>query len=181
MAVDLQGRLLIVDRLAAYVNALDFRGRSVAEIALPHGMPGAVAVAPDGRILVASRGDSGHVFVFSPSLELLDEWGDPGRDAGQLNEISSLAVATNGEIVVACLNTDVVIQIFSPEGEYLRGFGEHDIGPGNFSFPSGLAVTHDGRIWVTDEIRLSVQVFDPEGNRLGAFGGGGFRGGGFRR
>jgi hypothetical protein len=34
------------------------------------------------------------------------------------------------------------------------------------SYPSGLVATADGRIWVLDEIRQTLQVFDEQGNLL---------------
>lgn len=37
---------------------------------------------------------------------------------------------------------------------------------GNFSMPSGMVATPDGRIWVLDEIRQSLQVFDGQGTFL---------------
>jgi DNA-binding beta-propeller fold protein YncE len=49
----------------------------------------------------------------------------------------------------------------------------HDIGPGNFSLPSGVAVSADGRIWVSDEIRQIVQVFEPSGKFIQSVGVGG--------
>jgi hypothetical protein len=59
------------------------------------------------------------------------------------------------------------------------GFGVHDIGMGNFSFPSAVASTQDGRIWVSDEIRQVIQVFDSTGQFLGMLGGQGQRPGEF--
>jgi hypothetical protein len=45
------------------------------------------------------------------------------------------------------------------------------MGPGNFSFPSGIAATADGRLWVSDAIRHTMQVFDRAGTLLGGVGG----------
>lgn len=180
LATTADGRVLVSDTRAAYVDVCDFRGASLQRITLPApddrsadgNGPGAIAVAPDGRILVASRGEQGRVHVFSPEGDWLATWGVAGSAPGQLAGITALAVAPAGEVVVACASTDLAIQVFDASGRYLRGFGVHDIGPGNFSLPNGVVVTPDSRVWVSDGIRHLVQVFDITGQLLGVLGGG---------
>ncbi len=178
IALDRAGDLLVADRLAGYVDVLDYRGRSIARLDLglagPAAQadgPGALACASDGTILVATRGDSGRVHEFAPSFTKSGEWGEPGTAPGHLSRITGLAVTPDDHVVVSCQNTDRAVQIFDRRGTYLTGFGVHEIGPGNFSFPSGLTVTKDGRIWVSDAIRHVIQVFNPNGDFLGAVGG----------
>lgn len=181
VAVDATGRVYVSDAFAAYVDICDFRGASIGRLVLPApddsihkgSGPGAVAIAPDGRVLVASRGKEGRVHVFDSNGRWLSTWGETGREPGKLSAISGLAVTPNGEIAVACVLTELGVQLFDAEGRYLRGFGVHDMGPGNFSFPSGIVVTPDSRIWVTDMVRQNVQVFDSTGTLLGILGGGG--------
>jgi DNA-binding beta-propeller fold protein YncE len=183
LAVDRAGRIFVSDALASYVDVLDYRGKSVARLELPAAIaparvatrsgPGALAIAPDGGLLVAERGGENRVHRFGPDLGLVGSWGVSGLEPGQLSAITGLAVGRDGEVVVACAGTRLAIQIFSPTGEYLRGFGVHDIGPGNFSLPSGVAVSADGRIWVSDEIRQIVQVFEPSGKFIQSVGVGG--------
>lgn len=181
LAVDGRGRILVSDLMAPYVDALDPRGRSLARLTLPapddslgggQG-PGALAVASDGRLLVASRGRKGRVHVFGADDTLLGSWGVPGRARGELSGITGLAWTADGRIVVCCALTDLAVQLFDARGAFVAGWGVHDIGPGNFSYPSGVAVTDDGRIWVSDAIRQNIQVFDPAGTFLGAVGGAG--------
>lgn len=187
VAVDGSGALLVVDRLAPFVDVLDFRGQPAGRLLLPPpdddlaggGGPGALAVAPDGSVLVASRGEQGRIHVFGPDHRWIRSWGEPGREPGRLAEITALAVTPEGEVVVVSASTELAVQVFTARGAYLRGFGVHDIGPGNFSLPTGVAVTQDGRIWVCDAIRQLVQVFDAAGTFLGTLGGNGTRPGEF--
>ena len=180
VATTADGRVVVSDAWAAYVDICDFRGKVLQRLALPApddrldegDGPGAVAVGHDGRIFVASRGKQGRVHVFSPEGQRLLTWGAAGAAPGQLASITSLAAAPAGEIVVTCATTDLAVQVFDASGNYLRGFGVHDIGPGNFSLPNGVVVTPDSRIWVTDGIRHVVQVFDLTGKLLGMLGGG---------
>ncbi len=187
LALDGQDRLFISDLYVSYVDVVDFRGRSLAHLTLPapddsasgETGPGALAIAPDGRILVASRGKHGRIHVFDSELRHVKTFGTAGKDPGELSVITSLAVDAGGRTYVACGATQFAVQIFDADGRYLSGFGVHEIGPGNFSFPSAVTLTADGRVWVADAIRQLVQVFDPNGKYLGAVGGSGNKPGEF--
>lgn len=186
LAIDGAGRLLVVDNLAAYVDVLDFRGRSVArlDLAAP-GCPAsaratAVAVGASGEILVATGGPEGRIYRFDRNYRPLGCWGEAGPAPGRLAGVTGLALLPDGRVVVAGALSDFAVQIFSDRGEFLAGFGVHDVGPGNFSLPSGVATTQDGRIWVTDEIRQVIQVFDSTGRFLGMVGSGGVAPGQFQ-
>lgn len=180
VAVDARGRILIVDALAPYIDICDFRGASLGRITLPapdnditvSGGPGPIAVAPDGRIYVASRNKNGRIHVLDADGKPLAVWGEAGVAPGQLRAIAGISVMPGGEVAVTCVLTQLGVQVFDAEGKYLRGFGVHDIGPGRFSVPNGIIVTPDGRIWVSDMMRHNVQVFDPAGRLLGVVGGG---------
>jgi len=178
VAVDARGHVLVVDALASYIDVCDFRGTSLARIHLPApdsagaGGAGPIAVAPDGRIVVASRNKTGGIWILDADGKPLKHWGVTGTDPGQLRAIAGVAVAPNGEIVVTCVLTQLGVQVFDADGKYLRGFGVHDIGPGRFSVPNGILVTPDSRYWVSDMMRHNVQVFDPTGKLLGTLGGG---------
>jgi DNA-binding beta-propeller fold protein YncE len=171
LAFDLSGRLLVVDHLATYVDVLDRRGRPVTRLDVPAGHPNAVAIGPDGTIYVGTAADESRVYRFHPDYASDGSWGERGMAPGCLFNVTSLGVLPDSTVAVACARTDLVVQIFTPAGRYLRGFGVHDVGDGNFSMPSGLVATADGRIWVTDEIRQTLQVFDREGNVVGKTGG----------
>ena len=51
--------------------------------------------------------------------------------------------------------------------------------PGTFSRPKGVAVDSDGHIYVVDALFDNIQVFDPGGRLLMAFGGHGAANGDF--
>jgi len=173
------GRLYIGDQMAPYLDVCDFRGRSIERILLPApddslttGGAGPVAIAPDGRLFVTSRGEHARVYVYGPDHKLQGSWGETGSEPGKLKAINAIALTPTGEVVIACSQTEKVIQVFDAQGKFLRAFGVHDIGAGNFSNPTGVAVTPDGRIWVVDSIRANLQVFDHAGTVLGGMDGG---------
>lgn len=179
VAIDSRGRLLVSDALAAFVDICDFRGRSIGRITLPApddslengNGPGAIGIAPDGRILVASRGKQGRVHILDRDGRWLATWGATGAAPGQLSAITGLAITPKGEVFITCIATELGVQVFDEQGKYLRGWGEHDIGPGRFSQPAGIVVTPDARVWVTDTVRNNMQVFDLAGNLVGTTGG----------
>ena len=187
LALNLRGELLLSDLKAPYVDVLDYRGRSLEQLVLPApddtagGVfgPGAIAVARDGRVFVASRG-AGRVHVFDRTLRHLESWGVTGRDTSRLENVTALAVDSLGRVYVACAATTLAVQVFDEHGSFLFGFGRHDLGPGNFSLPTGVAFTTGGRVCVSDAIRQIVQVFEADGAFVGAVGGVGVNPGEFQ-
>jgi len=181
------GELLVTDLRAPWVDVVDYRGRSRQHVRLPapddtcdgRRGPGEVAVAPDGRVFVASRG-LGRVHVFDAEYRPLGSWGVTGRDSGQISDITALAVDGEGRVFVACASTEYAVQVFDADGTWRLGFGRHDLGPGNFSLPTGLAFASGGRVCVSDGLRQFVQVFDSDGSYVGVVGGPGVGPGEFR-
>jgi DNA-binding beta-propeller fold protein YncE len=174
LAFDKAGRLLVVDQRATYVDVLDQRGRPMARLNVPAGHPNAVAVGPGGAIYVGTATEAAKVYRFRPDYTPDGAWGEQGSAPGHLTDVCALAVMVDSTIAVACAQTDFVVQVFDPAGRFLRGFGSHEVGDGNFSMPAGMVATADGRLWVTDEIRQTLQVFDKEGTfvaRAGRRGG----------
>lgn len=168
------GRIAVTDNLSSTVDILDRRGRIVAQLSLPSsakGSPLALAVTPDGGLLVGGPSGDDRIHRFDAAFHLVASWGVRGGEPGQLSAISGIAVLPDGRVAVTCADSKVAVQVFSQDGTYAFGFGKHDIGHGNFSLPSGIAATSDGRIWVSDEVRQIVQVFDASGTFLGMFGG----------
>ena len=163
LAFDRAGQLLVVDMAAPYVDVIDRRGRAIARMEVPTGRPSAVAVAPNGDIFVGTTGDSSRVHRFRPDYTLDATWGEDGGKPGQLFWVSAIGVLPDGTVAVACKRTTLGIQIFTRDGAYVRGFATHELGRGCISLPSGLVGTADGRIWVLDEIRQTLQVYDKEG------------------
>lgn len=167
LAFDRSGRLLVVDRQAPYVDVLDRRGRPVARLAIPAGHASAVTIGGDGTIYVATNAEASRVHRFRPDYAPDGAWGEEGVAPGYLKDVAAICALGDDEIAVACERTDFVVQVFSATGEYRRGFGTHEVGDGNFSLPSGMVATPGGRIWVLDEIRRTLQVFDREGGFIG--------------
>lgn len=176
LLIDAAGHTLVVDKLATYVDVLDLRGRELARLDLarpgagcpPSNIVAGVVAAPSGEIFVASGDDTARVYRFDAHYRFLGWWDAAGPKGNRLSGLRGIAALPDGRLVLTCGASKEVVRIFEPTGEYVSGFGNHEVGPGNFSNPSGVVTTADGRIWVCDEIRQSIQVFDTAGVFLGA-------------
>lgn len=130
-----------------------------------------LAVAHDGMLLVADRGDQ-RVGRYSPTGQLLGVWGGPGAGPGQFASIGNMAVAPDGSLLVTDRGNHRV-QRLTVRGEFLGQWGGHGSEDGKFDGPNAVAVAPDGTVYVADAAPISddwsprVQRFTPIGQFLG--------------
>lgn len=62
------------------------------------------------------------------------------------------------------------MQVFGPDGEFRRAWGSVGDGEGQFRRAIGIAVDDAGNVYVTDDERPEVQVFDGAGTPVRTFG-----------
>jgi outer membrane protein assembly factor BamB len=136
------------------------------------------AVADDGTTYVLAM--SGRVLVYDGEGSLIDEWGEPGSEPGQLdfirddndpqNSIGDVALAPDGTLWIANPDNFRADQ-FTVDGEHLGSIGSFGSGDGQFVDPIGVTVGQDGKIYVVDDERDVIQRFSPEGTFELAFAG----------
>jgi len=95
-----------------------------------------------------------------PPLEFLGEWGTRGKGAGLLAEPSHLAADPYGNVFITDLG-QAVIQKFTADGHPLLSFGDPLL-----KSPWSIALDSGGGIYVVDDLRKSIFIFAPEGQRL---------------
>ncbi|NOZ28946.1 MAG: TIGR03663 family protein [Chloroflexi bacterium] len=168
-------------------------GNAAGQFKTPRG----VAIAPDGRIVVADSGNH-RIQVFDPQGNYLTGWGsecrlyeegqpgcvDPDGDGplqlgdGQFQEPWGVAVDRDGNVYVAD-TWNHRIQKFTLEGKFLTKWGffastDGQLGqPVAMWGPRAIAIDSNGDVYVTDTGNKRVQKFDPQGNFLAQYGGGG--------
>jgi DNA-binding beta-propeller fold protein YncE len=77
----------------------------------------------------------------------------------------------NGDLYITDFSTDVIKKYDGTTGDLVQTIGGPGTGLGQFTGPAGLSVSpNTGRIYVNDQYNNRIQVFDPEGNALFAFG-----------
>lgn len=139
--------------------------------------PRAVAVGPDGQLVVADSGNH-RLQLFSPDGELQQTIGSPGAGTGEFNEPWGVAIGPDGSIYVAD-TWNHRIQKFDADGTFVTAWGTFADTqgtleqPATFWGPRGIAVDTEGRVYVADTGNKRIQVFDAEGTFIDMFGGAG--------
>lgn len=140
-------------------------------------LPGGLAFAPDGSLLVADQGNS-RVQRFTAEGQFLAQWGEHGAAFGQFGAgrgVGSrfagpqfVAVDREGNIYATEV-TSSRVQKFSATGKPLLTFGDATDGPGGFGGgrkdivgPIGICVDREGYVWVS-ATNHRVQQFHPDG------------------
>lgn len=122
--------------------------------------PQAIAVAPDGAILVAD-GDSGHVVEMDMSGRVRRE-----HDAGKGSRLTGIAVF--GDSIFCADNRNDKIVVFKRSGGRKDAWGKRGDAAGEFRSPYRVAADLAGRIFVTDVLNARVQWFSAFGQSLGS-------------
>jgi DNA-binding beta-propeller fold protein YncE len=124
--------------------------------------PTAVAVAPDGTVLVVDALNF-RVVRLSPGGAWLAAFGAPGDEGGDLARPKGVAVDGGGRVYVSDAQRDLVL-VFTREGAFDYAIGGTGTSPGWFTHPAGLAVA-GGRLYVADSHNHRIQVFEILGER----------------
>jgi tripartite motif-containing protein 71 len=117
-----------------------------------------VAITPDGARTYASTGSNRRIRAYSPSGDLLAEFGGLGHTIGKLDAPEQIALDPAGNLWVADRGNSRVQQ-FGPDGERLASFGQRGTGVGQFIRPTGVSVDCRGVVTVADNGNNRVQQF----------------------
>ena len=150
-----------------------------------HNWAEAVALQPDGRIVVAGStltGDNILVHRLLPSGRLDPTFGHEGTavlDSGGKEQSADVAIAPNGRIVVAGATTvagDAVLYALTPDGKPDNSFdqdGALGFGVTDWETANAVAIQPDGKIVVAgnvDSVDAIVYRFDVDGKGDVTFG-----------
>ncbi len=178
IGVDSTGRVFVADRLnhriivfsadGSYLFSWGEKGDQAGEFNGPRD----IAASPDGSLYVVDEFNA-RVQKFTAEGNFLLEWGSFGFGQGQFEYPAAVAVGPTGVVYVSD-DLQKRVQRFTDQGVFLGEWGYEGlgIGDGGFAFDAtmDLAVDEDGNVYVADTGNACIQVFDPEGNFLGAFG-----------
>jgi sugar lactone lactonase YvrE len=142
----------------------------------PHA--GGLAVDREGNVYVA-HWNSNKVAAYSPTGELLREWGQMGTADGEFQLPGSIAYGPDGLLYVPDQGNSRV-QKFTREGKFAGKWGTlgkepgqfgGDLAPGGrFAGPQFVAFDAAGNVYTTDAALDRVQKFTPEGKLLALWG-----------
>ena len=142
----------------------------------PHA--GGLAVDAQGTVYVA-HWNSHKLAAYSPSGELLREWGQKGTADGEFQLPGSVALGPDGLLYVPDQGNSRV-QKFTPSGEFVGKWGTLGSEPGQFgggqaaggrfAGPQFVAFDRAGAVYTTDAALDRIQKFTPEGKLLAFWG-----------
>lgn len=150
-------------------------------------MIGGMAIDGDGRIFLGFMIQH-KVLVYSPTGEVVREWGKPGTGDGEFNQPGGIVLLDDGTLFIndQCNHR---VQKFTTDGKFLASWGGHGAEPGQFGGtelkgsrfggPHFLAIDSKNRLYTTEGILGRVQQLSLEGKPLLAWGDKGDQPGGF--
>jgi DNA-binding beta-propeller fold protein YncE len=166
-------RLYIADLRGSQVLVADFQQKKVERFASGETFPFPFNVALDGdENVYVSDSAANNVSVFSRDGRRLRSF---GTHEG-LERPTGLAIDRKQGLVYV---TDTShpqsashrVLAYTLDGKFVREIGRgRGTEDGAFNFPSYLALDSAGNLYVNDAMNFRVQVFDPEGRFLRAFG-----------
>ena len=130
--------------------------------------PVGLALDSDGNVYCSDEWRN-LVEFYDPDGRHLGEWGEAGREDGQLGGPSGLAFDSEDDLyVVDGLNDRV--QKLTRDGRFLLSWGSSGGGEGRFNRPWGITIDGKGDVYVADWGNNRVQKFSPDGAFLMRFG-----------
>jgi DNA-binding beta-propeller fold protein YncE len=118
--------------------------------------PTAIAVDPDGNILIADTGN-GRIEKFSPTGTFI-------TSIGQFEAPNGIAINRAGNIYVAEIGSKHRVQKLGPDGTFVAAWA-----PGLYG-PRRIAIGPDNSIYVVDSGHNRIVKFSPDGQVLASWG-----------
>jgi peptidylamidoglycolate lyase len=125
--------------------------------------PTDVAVLPDGSFYVSDGYGNSRVARFSPTGELVSEWGRRGTRPGEFQLPHGIAVDLDGLVYVADRGNSR-IQVFGPKGEFVMEWKSAALGR-----PYGISIARDGRMFAVDGDGSRLLELDRAGHVIASF------------
>ena len=121
-----------------------------------------------GNIVISDF--SNHVIkIYTPTGQLVSQFGGQGSKQGQLCGPIGVAVNDEGHLFIAEYGNHR-ISVFTENGQFLRCFGSRGSGAGCFKFPWQLCISPDGLVYVTDHNNHCIKIHDQDGRYIRQFG-----------
>ncbi len=143
LVVDGADHLFVLSKQPPSIRRFDEQGRQISRLDLSQGQPTAMALTPDGLLLVSHGGKD-------PALIWLDGRGQVVKRLstnGVLVAPTGLAVLDSGEILVADAALGQVLRL-SPNGALLTVH----TGSGQLNQPVAVTAVEDGSFWTLDSV-----------------------------
>jgi DNA-binding beta-propeller fold protein YncE len=141
--------------------------------AQPFVNPHPIAIDPHGTLWVTDA--RGQFQLFDLDGTYLETWGTPGSGDGQFNFVrpngdayGGVAFGQDGALYVVDTG-NLRVQKFDRDRTFVASWGGQGSGDGQFLDPLSIAIDGQGMLYVLDDLRDDVQVFDGDGVYLRKF------------
>ena len=129
-----------------------------------HGIP----FSKSSNIVISDN--SNHVIkIYTPTGQLVRQFGGQGSKQGQLSGPIGVAVNEKGHLFIADRDNQR-ISVFTEDGQFLRCFGSRGSGTGHFAGPWQLCISPDGLVYISDHNNDCIKVHDQDGRYIQQFG-----------
>ena len=99
IAIDPNNNVLVTDYHANCINIFTDKGQFIRKIY--SGRPWAITISPTGYLIIDHYGDDNMIRVWSPTYELINQFGKKGSKQGEFHNIYGIAMDSRGTIYVA--------------------------------------------------------------------------------
>ena len=127
-----------------------------------------ITFSKSGNIVISDC--SSHVIkIYTPTGQLVRQFGGQGSKQGQLSSPIGVVVNEEGHLFIA-EGGNYRISVFTENGQFLRCFGSRGIGAGHFAYPWQLCISPDGLVYINDHNNHCIKVHDHDGRYIRQFG-----------
>ncbi|MFH2091849.1 MAG: C13 family peptidase [Pseudomonadota bacterium] len=177
IAIDKQGYVYITDPGKNHIFQFNDFGALMYEIGWEFGagacpstfrLPFGIAADREGFFYVADRGNNRIQKFYSLDGSFSSDWGNYGREPGELLHPGGISMGSNQEIFIADTYNHRV-QKFTKDGQYLKHLGGLSC-TNDLCLPSDLTLHSNGVIYVADTYANRVSMLSQDLEPLGTWG-----------
>ena len=98
IAIDTDNRVLVSDHHGNHISLFSHTGSFISRITC--NSPWAITVSPDGHIIASCDGENNKIKVWSPTHQLIHQFGKKGSQQGEVHGILGISISSTGTIYV---------------------------------------------------------------------------------
>ena len=98
IAIDTDNKVLVSDLNGNHISLFSHTGSFISRITCRR--PWAITISPDGHIIAGCEGDSNKIRVWSPTHQLVSQFGKRGSQQGEFSAINGIEMTSTGTIYV---------------------------------------------------------------------------------
>ena len=99
IAIDPNNNVLVIDYYGDHIHLFTHNGQFIQTI--NSDSPLAITISPTGYLITGHDGDENKIRIWSPTYQLINQFGKKGSKQGEFHGIRAMAIDSNGTIYVA--------------------------------------------------------------------------------